>query len=107
MFRGTDASANTDHCLLIATIAIPFRLVLYKRKIQLVFNAQSVREDQGRTTEYSIAIKNKFPSLGDLPEDVETASAVISSAFCTAAYRRYRCKPWLSDEALDVIEAKA
>lgn len=111
VFRGAEAPANTDHRLLVATVAVPFRPA-YKPKPKPMLNVQALRDDMGLQRDYNIAIQNSFSALEDLPEDVESAWSLISNAITGVAkevvgYRQHRRKPWLSDEAMDLVNAKA
>ena len=106
-----EAPANTDHRVLIATIEIPFRPV-YRNRVKPVFDVQNLRDDPGKALDYSVAAQNGFAALNDLSEDVEATWSSICNVIHTIAkntvgYRRPWRKPWLSDETMDVIAAKA
>lgn len=60
---------------------------------------------------YNISIENMFSVLGDL-SDIEVAWTSISDTIRaviknTIGYKRPHRKPWLSEEAVDTINAKA
>lgn len=106
----TEISANSDHCLCTVAVAIPFRPV-YKHKLQPAFNAQMLTDDPQMALHYNISIENMFSVLGDL-SDIEVAWTSISDTIRaviknTIGYKRPHRKPWLSEEAVDTINAKA
>ena len=76
------------------------------------FNVQRLRDDNAVANEFSIALKNKFDALVNLPGDVDAAWAEVTKVYHSTAteiigFRKFHKKPWLTDETLQVLEDKA
>ena len=76
------------------------------------FNVQRLRDDNAVANEFSIALKNKFDALVNLPDDVDSAWAEVTKVYHSTAmeiigFRKFRKQLWLTDETLQVLEDKA
>ena len=110
--RGLEAAANTDHHIVVASVAIQPQFQRRKATTVPLFNVQRLRDDNAAANEFSIALQNKFDALVNLPDDVDAAWAEVMKVYHSTAseiigFRKFRKQLWLTDETLQVLEDKA
>ena len=96
--RGLEAPANTDHHIVVAFIAIQPQFQTRKATTVPRFNVQRLRDDNAAANEFSIALKNKFDALVNLPNDVDAAWAEVMKVYHSTAseiigFRKFRKQP--------------
>ena len=111
VFRGAECPANTDHYLVPAEVALfPYRYWVKPSHVRK-YDIQRLTSDKPLQQAYSVAVQNRFSSLGSLPDDLEECwtlicSAVHSSVKKVVGYRRVKRKAWLSDASYDILQEK-
>src|SRR5271163_4663256 len=112
VFRGSEAPANTDHRLVVASIKL---CLPYSRRSQAEFrrvNVDRLRTDAFLAMKYSADIQNRFDALGTMVgDDVEStwrklSGAITDASIGTVGYRRSIKQPWMTDATFDVLRRK-
>ena len=78
MYRGAEAPANTDHRLLVASVAVSPRFA-HRAAREQKYDVQRMSRDPGLANSYAVTVHNKFDALGPIFDDVEEAWTTISS----------------------------
>jgi len=111
VYRGAECPANTNHRLLIAKMKLWWWPAVHSSNQPTKYDTLRLIKDDDLAQRYSVDISNKFQALSSTEEDVESQWAAISSAIKKSAdvvVGRRKCarKPWLADEAFDIVQKK-
>ena len=111
ILRGAESTANTDHRLVVATVRVDLCTASKKSDVEKKFDSELLAKDQSLQSSFELALRNQFDALVDLPDDVEQCWNVFRDNVVTVAkkvigHKTSRRKPWLSQEADQLIALK-
>ena len=111
VYRGAECPANTDHRLIIARIKVD--LVSTRPRPGGVgrFNVDALRHDAKLQSQYAKEVRNSLGPPSCLSDDVERCwkeirDGIVGPALAVLGRDRVLRKPWLSDEAYQLIVEK-
>lgn len=112
VFRGAECPANTDHRLIMARLKI--NLIPARKPVNVgrKLDTERLTEDIKLQKEFAVKVQNRFDALTNLPDDVEQSwltvrNNIMETASLVIGHKKHKRKPWLSDEAFQLIALKS
>ena len=110
-YRGAECSANTDHHLVIAKMQLRLSMIQRTASSSVRYDTDRLLKDTSLMHRYCLNVSNKFEVLSSFQGEVDEVWSAISSAIHESAEeivgkKRTTHKPWLSNNAYQIIQRK-